>query len=185
VVSHKQQQVIHLHQVVILQELQEDQQDMANKTITIKMKNGKTRKQAVKVLASGKYKFIKNTKKKNGNSTKKGGVRKTARRAFKGLKKKVKRKANKPRKNNNGTLKLKSLTSSSTLKKVALGVGGAAIASAAIGMIAPNSQFGRYAAPAGAYLMGSFEGLLGSMALSMFSRPAGSNANLPPAAEVL
>ena len=150
------------------------------------MKNGKTRKQAVKVLASGKYKFIKNTKKKNGNSTKKGGIRKTARKAFSGLKKKVaKRKANKPRKKSNGKLKLKSLTSSSTLKKVALGVGGAAIASAAIGMIAPNSQFGRYAAPAGAYLMGGIEGILGSMALSMFSRPVGGNANLPPAAEVL
>lgn len=159
---------------------------MANKTITIKMKNGKTRKQAVKVLASGKYKFIKNTKKKNGNSTKKGGIRKTARKAYTGLKKKVaKRKTNKPRKNNNGVKGLKSITSSNTLKKVALGVGGAAIASAVIGMVAPNSQFGRYAAPAGAYVMGGIEGIIGSMALSMFSRPMGGNANVAPAMEVL
>jgi len=130
--------------------------------------------------------------KKNGarlkkyNNQKKKGIKSKVKRAATKIKKKVaQRKTNKPRKKSNDTLKLKSLTSSSTLKKVALGVGGAAIASAAIGMIAPNSQFGRYAAPAGAYLMGGIEGILGSMALSMVSRPTGSNANLPPAAEVL
>jgi len=150
------------------------------------MKNGKTRKQAVKVLASGKYKFIKNTKKKNGNSTKKGGIRKTARLAYEGAKKKVaKRKTNKRGNGKNGVKGLKSITSSSTLKKVALGVGGAAIASAAIGMIAPQSSIGRYAAPAGAYLMGGIEGIIGSMALSMLSRPANGNANVAPAMEVL
>ena len=150
------------------------------------MKNGKTRKQAVKVLASGKYKFIKNTKKKNGNSTKKGGIRKTARKAYTGFKKKVaKRKTNKPRNGKNGVKGLKSITSSNTLKKVALGVGGAAIASAVIGMVAPQSSIGRYAAPAGAYVMGGIEGIIGSMALSMLSRPTGGNANVAPAMEVL
>jgi len=103
-----------------------------------------------------KMKALRNKPKKKKSSTKKGGVRKTARRAFKGLK----RKANKVKKKSKNVKGLKSLTSSSTLKKVALGVGGAAIASAAIGMIAPNSQFGRYAAPAGAYLMGGIEGIL-------------------------
>ena len=36
---------------------------MTIKTITIKKKGGGTRKQLVKVLKSGKYKFIKNTSK--------------------------------------------------------------------------------------------------------------------------
>ena len=116
---------------------------------------------------------------------KKNGVRSKVKRAATKIKTKVKRKTNKARKRSNGTLKLKSLTSSSTLKKVALGVGGAAIASAAIGMIAPQSSIGRYAAPAGAYLMGGIEGIIGSMALSMFSRPANGNANVAPAMEVL
>jgi len=113
-------------------------------------------------------------------TTKKGGKRKTARRAYTGLK----RKANKVKRRTKSVKGLKSITSSSTLKKVALGVGGAAIASAAIGMIAPQSSIGRYAAPAGAYLMGGIEGIIGSMALSMFSRPTG-NANMSPAMEVL
>jgi uncharacterized membrane protein YeaQ/YmgE (transglycosylase-associated protein family) len=81
-------------------------------------------------------------------------------------------------------LKLKSIASSGTLKKVALGVGGAAIATAVISMIAPNSSIGKFAAPAGAYVMGGIEGIIGSMALSMLSRPGG-NANVAPAMEVL
>ena len=118
---------------------------------------------------------------KKRSSTKKGGRRKTARRAYTGLK----RKANKVRRRSKSVKGLKSITSSSTLKKVALGVGGAAIASAVIGMVAPQSSIGRYAAPAGAYVMGGIEGIIGSMALSMFSRPTGGNANVAPAMEVL
>ena len=118
---------------------------------------------------------------KRRSSTKKGGRRKTARRAYTGLK----RKANKVRRRSKSVKGLKSITSSSTLKKVALGVGGAAIASAVIGMVAPQSSIGRYAAPAGAYVMGGIEGIIGSMALSMLSRPTGGNANVAPAMEVL
>lgn len=128
-----------------------------------------------------KMKALRNKPKSKKSSTKKGGKRKTARRAYTGLK----RKANKVKRRSKSVKGLKSLTSSSTLKKVALGVGGAAIASAAIGMIAPQSSIGRYAAPAGAYLMGGIEGIIGSMALSMFSRPTGGNANVAPAMEVL
>jgi len=127
-----------------------------------------------------KMKALRN-KPKRKKSTRKGGIRKTARRAYT----KVKRKTNKVKRRRKSVKGLKSITSSSTLKKVALGVGGAALASAVIGMIAPQSSIGRYAAPAGAYLMGGIEGIIGSMALSMFSRPVGGNANLPPAAEVL
>jgi hypothetical protein len=128
-----------------------------------------------------KMKALRNKPKRKKSSTKKGGRRKTARRAYTGLK----RKANKVKRRSKSVKGLKSITSSSTLKKVALGVGGAAIASAVIGMVAPQSSIGRYAAPAGAYLMGGIEGIIGSMALSMFSRPVGGNANLTPAMEVL
>ena len=128
-----------------------------------------------------KMKALRNKPKRKKSSTKKYGKRKTARRAYTGLK----RKANKVKRRSKSVKGLKSITSSSTLKKVALGVGGAAIASAVIGMIAPQSSIGRYAAPAGAYVMGGIEGIIGSMALSMFSRPTGGNANVAPAMEVL
>jgi len=146
-----------------------------------------------------KMKALRN-KGKRKKSTKKGGVRKTARKAYtrriryrpstkKGSRIiltsiKTRRKTNKARNRSSGKLKLKSIASSGTLKKVALGVGGAAIATAVISAIAPNSSIGRYAAPAGAYVMGGIEGIIGSMALSMLSRPTG-NANMSPAMEVL
>ena len=143
----------------------------------------KMRKGSAAAKAWGrKMKALRNKpKSKRKKSTRKGGIRKTARRAYT----KVKRKTNKVKRRRKSVKGLKSITSSSTLKKVALGVGGAALASAVIGMVAPQSSIGRYAAPAGAYLMGGIEGIIGSMALSMFSRPVGGNANLPPAAEVL
>ena len=147
------------------------------------------RKKFSRIMKSGGFKKNKIKIKKRTTkriryrpSTKKGSRRKTARRAY--TKIKTRRKTNKARKRSSGTLKLKSIASSGTLKKVALGVGGAAIATAVISAIAPNSSIGRYAAPAGAYVMGGIEGIIGSMALSMLSRPGG-NANVPPAMEVL
>jgi len=140
------------------------------------------KKGSAKAKAWGrKMKALRN-KGKSKKSTRKGGVRKTARRAY--TKIKTRRKTNKARKRSSGKLKLKSIASSGTLKKVALGVGGAAIATAVISAIAPNSTIGKYAAPAGAYVMGGIEGIIGSMALSMLSRPTG-NANMSPAMEVL
>jgi len=140
------------------------------------------KKGSAKAKAWGrKMKALRN-KPKSKKSTRKGGIRKTARRAY--TKIKTKRKANKAKKRSSGTLKLKSIASSGTLKKVALGVGGAAIATAVISAIAPQSTIGKYAAPAGAYVMGGIEGIIGSMALSMLSRPGG-NANVAPAMEVL
>jgi len=82
------------------------------KTIRIKKPNGGTRLQKVMVLASGKYRFVKNSTRKGGvrktarrayepkttkrrKSTRKGQVRKTARRAYTGIKRKVRRKTNK------------------------------------------------------------------------------------------
>ena len=118
---------------------------------------------------------------KRRSSTKKGGKRKTARRAYTGLK----RKANKVKRRSRSVKGLKSLTSSSTLKKVALGVGGAAIATAVISMIMPNSAIGRYAGPIGGYAMGGIEGVLGAMVLPMVTGRVGGNANVAPAMEVL
>jgi hypothetical protein len=117
------------------------------------------------------------TKTKRRTSTKKGGVRKTARKAFKGL---TKKRRSMPRKSS-----LKGLTSSSTLKKVALGVGGATLATAMISFIAPNSSLGRFAPAAGAYALGGIEGIIGNFALGMLKPAQSSNANVAPQMEVL
>jgi hypothetical protein len=80
---------------------------------------------------------------------------------------------------------VKSVLGSSTLKKVALGVGGATLATAMISFIAPNSSIARFAAPAGAYALGGIEGIIGQFALGMLTpRPSG-NQNVAPAMEVL
>ncbi len=80
---------------------------------------------------------------------------------------------------------VKSVLGSSTLKKVALGVGGATLATAMISFIAPNSSIAKFAAPAGAYALGGIEGIIGQFALGMLTpRPAG-NQNVAPAMEVL
>ena len=113
---------------------------------------------------------------KRSKSTKKGGIRKTARKAFKGLKKKRK---SMPRKG------LKGLTSSSTLKKVALGVGGATLATAMISFIAPNSSLGKFAPAAGAYALGGIEGIIGNFALGMLRPQPTGNQNVAPQMEVL
>ena len=122
-------------------------------------------------------------KKRKKSSTKKGGVRKTARRAFTG----IKRKTNKAKTKRKSVKRnsVKSVLGSSTLKKVALGVGGATLATAMISFIAPNSSIAKFAAPAGAYALGGLEGIIGQFALGMLTpRPAG-NQNVAPAMEVL
>tara|TARA_R110002051_G_scaffold23845_2_gene59734 strand:- start:282 stop:716 length:435 start_codon:yes stop_codon:yes gene_type:complete len=128
-----------------------------------------------------KMKALRNKPKSKKSSTKKGGRRKTARRAYTGLK----RKANKVKRRSSSVKGLKSITGSSTLKKVALGVGGAAIATAVISMIMPNSAIGRYAGPIGGYAMGGIEGVLGAMVLPMVTGRVGGNSNVAPALESL
>lgn len=117
------------------------------------------------------------TKTKKRTSTKKGQVRKTARKAFKGL---TKKRRSMPRRSS-----LKGLTSSSTLKKVALGVGGATLATAMISFIAPNSSIAKFAAPAGAYALGGIEGIIGQFALGMLRPSPTGNQNVAPQMEVL
>jgi hypothetical protein len=136
----------------------------------------KTRRTAKQKAATRKLVSLnKRRKTKKRSSTKKGGIRKTARRAFKG----VRKRRSMPRKG------LKGLTSSSTLKKVALGVGGATLATAMISFIAPNSSIAKFAAPAGAYALGGIEGIIGQFALGMLRPQASGNQNVAPQMEVL
>ena len=128
-------------------------------------------------------KLVALNKKRKRSSTKKGGVRKTARRAFTGIKRKT-NKAKTKRKNVKRN-SVKSVLGRSTLTKVALGVGGATLATAMISFIAPNSSIAKFAAPAGAFALGGIEGIIGQFALGMLTpRPAG-NQNVAPAMEVL
>ena len=101
--------------------------------------------------------------------------KRNTRKAFKGLTKR----RSMPRKG------LKGLTSSSTLKKVALGVGGATLATAMISFIAPNSSLGKFAPAAGAYALGGIEGIIGNFALGMLRPQPTGNQNVAPQMEVL
>ena len=137
----------------------------------VKKRRSAKQKAATRKLVS----LNKRRKTKKRSSTKKGGIRKTARRALKG----VRKRRSMPRKG------LKGLTSSSTLKKVALGVGGATLATAMISFIAPNSSIAKFAAPAGAYALGGIEGIIGQFALGMLRPQASGNQNVAPQMEVL
>ena len=99
----------------------------------------------------------------------------------------IKRKTNKskPKRRNVKRNSMKSILGSSTLKKVALGVGGATLATAMISFIAPNSSISKFAAPAGAYALGGIEGIIGQFALGMLRPRTTNNQNVVPAMEVL
>ena len=103
--------------------------------------------------------------------------KRNTRKAFKAVRKTTRRM---PRRSS-----LKGLTSSSTLKKVALGVGGATLATAMISFIAPNSSIAKFAAPAGAYALGGIEGIIGQFALGMLRPSPSGNQNVAPQMEVL
>ena len=98
-------------------------------------------------------------KKKKKSSTKKGGARKYVRKAYeksKQIRSKVKRKkANKPRKNSNNSLKLPKMPS--VLKKVAIGLGAATLATMVVGIFAP--QFVPIAKPVAALVAGGIPGV--------------------------
>ena len=133
------------------------------KTIRIKKPSGGTRLQKVKVLASGKYKFVKNTTK--------GMVRKTrakGRPAYEKIKKKVKRKSSKPKSKSNKPRKksnsMKMPKIPSVIKKVAIGVGAASLAGMAVGLIAP--QFSGIARPIAALAAGGIPGVAGELLIN-------------------
>ena len=133
------------------------------KTIRIKKPGGGTRLQKVKVLASGKYRFVKNTTKGMPRKTRAKG-----RPAYEKIKKKVKRKSsksksksNKPRKKSSG---MKFPKIPSVIKKVAVGVGAASLAGMAVGLIAP--QFSGIARPIAALAAGGIPGVAGELLLN-------------------
>ena len=140
------------------------QDQLMLKTIRIKKPGGGTRLQKVKVLASGKYRFVKNTTK--------GMVRKTrpaGRRAFEGLKKKVRRKSpksrsksNKPRKKSSSSMKMPKIPG--WLKKVFLGLGGATVAGATVSYVAP--QYVPIARPIMAAVAGGIPGFIAEVVLN-------------------
>lgn len=70
-------------------------------------------------------------------------------------------------------------------KKAALGIGGAALATAIISVVMPNSSMSKFAAPAGAYALGGIEGVIGSLAINMLGNGSASNSVVVPRLEVL
>ena len=133
------------------------------KTIRIKKPGGGSRLQKVKVLASGKYRFVKNTTKGMVRKTRKKG-----RLAYEKTKKKVKRKTSKPkaksykRKKSSSGMKMPKIPS--VIKKVAIGVGAASLAGMAVGIIAP--QFVGIARPIAALAAGGIPGVAGELLIN-------------------
>jgi uncharacterized membrane protein YeaQ/YmgE (transglycosylase-associated protein family) len=134
------------------------------KTIRIKKPSGGTRLQRVQVLASGKYKFIKNTTKGMVRKT-----RKVGRRAYEKTKKKVKRKtsapkrkSNKPRKRSDSGLKIPKIPG--WLKKAFLGLGGATVGGTVVSYVAP--QYVPIARPVVAAVVGGIPGFIAEVVLN-------------------
>jgi hypothetical protein len=133
------------------------------KTIRIKKPGGGTRLQKVQVLASGKYRFVKNTTKGMVRKTRKAG-----RLAYEKTKRKTKRKSsnserksNKPRKKSDSILKLPKL--GGTAKKIAIGLGAAQLAGMAAALFVP--QFAGIAKPAAALIAGGIPGIAAELVL--------------------
>jgi len=97
--------------------------------------------------------------KKRRKSTRKGQVRKTARRAY--TKVKSARKSYKRRKSSSG-MKMPKIPS--VIKKVAIGVGAASLAGMAVGLIAP--QFSGIARPIAALAAGGIPGVAGELLIN-------------------
>ena len=98
--------------------------------------------------------------KKRRKSTRKGQRRKTARRAYEGLKRKA-RKSYKRRKSSS-SMKLPKVPT--VLKKVAVGVGAAALAGMAVSIVAP--QFAGIARPIAALAAGGIPGVAGELLIN-------------------
>jgi len=106
-----------------------------------------------------KMKRLRGGGKKRRKSTRKGQVRKTARRAYTKIKSKAK--SYKRRKSSSG-MKLPKIPS--VLKKVAMGVGAASLAGIAVGMIAP--QYTGIVRPIAALAAGGIPGVAGELLLN-------------------
>jgi hypothetical protein len=115
------------------------------------------RKKFAAMAKSGKFRKKSSTKRK---STRKGQRRKTARRAYEGIKRKA-RKSYKRRKSSSG-MKMPKIPS--VIKKVAIGVGAASLAGMAVGIIAP--QFSGIARPIAALAAGGIPGVAGELLIN-------------------
>ena len=98
--------------------------------------------------------------KKRRKSTRKGQIRRTSRRAYEGLKRKA-RKSYKRRKSSS-SMKLPKVPT--VIKKVAIGVGAAALAGMAVGVVAP--QFVGIARPIAALAAGGIPGVAGELLIN-------------------
>ena len=134
------------------------------KTIKIKKKGGGTRFQKVMVLASGKYKFVKNTLKGMARKTRAKGRPafetdiKRSRKAGRFVSK-SRKKTNKPKTSKRPMAKKgwKDKILSGPIKKAATGLGLATIAALVVGIVAP--QFVPIAKPIAAYVGGGIPGI--------------------------
>jgi len=149
------------------------------------MAAAKKRRTAKQKAATRKLVALNKKRKKSG--TKKGMRRKTARRAFEGIRKTARKvRKSKPLKRRKRTKSMagKKILSSPILKKAALGLGGATMLGIVAAAVAP--QFRNVAEPAGAYLFGGIEGIAANFALGFLKGRSGTTAqNASPAMEVL
>jgi len=106
-----------------------------------------------------KMRRLRGSSTKRKKSTRKGQVRKTARRAYTKVKSKAK---SYKRKKSSSSMKLPKIPS--VIKKVAVGVGAASLAGMAVGIIAP--QFVGIARPIAALAAGGIPGVAGELLLN-------------------
>jgi len=118
----------------------------------------KKRKQPAGLKAYWANKKKSSTKRKK--STRKGQRRKTARRAYEG----IKRKTRKSYKRSKSSSSMKMPKIPSGIKKVAIGVGAASLAGMAVGLVAP--QFSGIARPIAALAAGGIPGVAGELLLN-------------------
>lgn len=138
------------------------------------------RRKFAKIMKSGGFK-----KRKSSIRPKEIAKKTTVKRRKSSTPKRKTNKAKTRRTSVKRSLGLKSITGSSTIKKVALGIGGGVMASAILSAVMPNSSVAKFAAPAGAFALGGIEGVIGNFALSMLGSRTGSNTNVAPQLEAL
>jgi len=134
---------------------------MVEKIITIKKRGGGTRKQRVRVLPSGKFKFIKN---------KTTSKRKAPKRRSAPKRKAPKRKTNKQRKAPKRKMATKKsalskipIINNPTFKKVALGVGTATLGVSILSLVAPSIANQPLVKPVLAFVGGGIPGIIGQL----------------------
>ena len=107
-----------------------------------------------------KMRRLRGSSTKRKKSTRKGQRRKTARRAYEG----IKRKTRKSYKRNKSSSGMKMPKVPKLLSKVAIGVGAASLAGMAVGLIAP--QFAPIARPIAALAAGGIAGVAGELLIN-------------------